>query len=374
MKRIKSGDPGVFSAGNLRAIAIIVIFSAFLLAGLNHLFAVPSLSTEADIAILDTVAETIEAETFYPTYIIEETEASSEEAVAFTAAVPTLPDIPPVLNIAPTPSPYTTITITAAGDTTLGGDSRWAGYHRFMREFENSGRDHAYFFRNVRDIFYESDLAIVNLEGTLTYAEEHMDKEFVFRGPPHFAQILTEGAVDVVTIANNHTIDFFDVGYRDTISALEAEDIAYFGNEFNIIIEVNGIYVGLFGFRIWNPYQYNRNRIVSAIEDLQSRGAQLIIAYHHWGYENVNTVNSVQRAIGQFTIDSGAHLVLGSHPHVIQGIEVYQGRNIVYSLANFCFGGNSNPPDQDTFIFQQTFTFRDGKLMDTNETNIIPAF
>jgi len=279
----------------------------------------------------------------------------------------------PEPEIEPPPSPYVTITISAAGDNTLGGDSRWAGYHRFMREFYNSGGDHSFFFRNVRQIFYESDLAIVNLEGTLTYAEEHMDKEFVFRGPPHFAKILSEGAVDVVTIANNHTIDFFERGYQDTIEALEAVGLAYFGNEFNTIVEVNGIKVGLFGFRVWNTYQFNKNRIVAAIDDLREQGAQLIIAYHHWGYENVNMANHVQRTMGRFTVESGADLVLGAHPHVIQGIEVYQGVNIVYSLANFSFGGNSNPPDQDTFIFQQTFTFYNGVLLDTNETNIIPV-
>ena len=270
-------------------------------------------------------------------------------------------------------SPYTTITISAAGDTTLGGDARWAGYHRFMREFSLSGEDHSYFFRNVRDIFYYSCLAIVNLEGALTYAYYHLDKEFVFRGPPHFARILSAGAVDVVTIANNHTIDFFDIGYHDTRNALAAEGIAYFGNEFNTIVEVNGIKVGLFGFRIWNTYQFQRDRIEAAIYDLRARGAQLIIAYHHWGYENVNLANATQREMGRFTVRAGADLVLGSHPHVIQGIEVYQERYIVYSLANFCFGGNSNPPDQDSFIFQQTFTFREGELIGDLETKLIPV-
>jgi len=284
------------------------------------------------------------------------------------------PEPEPLPSPSPLPEPESeivTITISAAGDTTLGGDRRWRGYHQFMRYFDRNG--HEFFFQNVRDIFYESCLAIVNLEGTLTYAYDHMDKEFVFRGPPHFSRILSYGAVDVVTIANNHTIDFFDRGYRDTVNTLRDEGIIYFGNEFNTIIEVNGIKVGLFGFRIWNSGMHNRDRIQHAIADLREQGAQLVIAYHHWGYENVNQANNVQRTMGRFTIESGADLVLGAHPHVIQGIEVYQGRNIVYSLANFSFGGNSNPTDQDTFIFQQTFTFYNGELVDDNETYIIPV-
>ena len=305
-------------------------------------------------------------------YYVSSDVPSYIEITAVSYYVP-VPDLIPIPALNSNQSSYTTITISAAGDTTLGGDSRWAGYHRFMMEFERNGRNHSYFLSNVRDIFEASDLAILNLEGTLTYAEEHMDKEFVFRGPPHFARILSTGGVDVVTIANNHTIDFFDKGYRDTIRALEAADIAYFGNEFNTILEVNGINVGLFGFRIWNAGQYNKNRITAAINDLKNQGAQLIIAYHHWGDEHVNMPNNVQRTMGRFTIENGAHLVLGAHPHVIQGIEEYRGRNIVYSLANFSFGGNSNPSDQDTFIFQQTFTFYNGELIDTNDTNIIPV-
>ena len=296
------------------------------------------------------------------------------EKMASPAPVEVVKHTPiPISSPVPTLSPFTTITISAAGDTTLGGDSRWMGYHRFMYIFERNNRDHSFFLRNVRHIFEADDLTILNLEGTLTYATEHMDKQFVFRGPPHFAKILSSSYVDVVTISNNHTIDFFDVGYRDTIQSLEAEGIAYFGNEFNTIMEVNGIYVGLFGFRIWHDSTYNRNRIITAVNELEERGAQLIIAYFHWGVESRNMPEQYQRDIGRFTIENGVHLVLGAHPHVLQGIEVYQNRNIVYSLANFSFGGNANPPDFDTMIFQQTFTFYNGILVDTNETNIIPV-
>ena len=267
-----------------------------------------------------------------------------------------------------------TITLSAAGDTTLGGDRRWAGYNAFMREFENSGRDHSHFLRNIAHIFYESCLSIVNLEGTLTYATEHMDKPFVFRGPPHFAQILSSSHVDAVTISNNHTIDFGQRGYDDTVEALRAEDIVYFGNEFKTIMEVNGIQVGMFGYRIWHDTAENRNRIRAAITNLQDRGAQLVIAYFHWGVERENRPEQYQINIGRYAIRNGADLVLGAHPHVIQGIEEYMGRFIVYSLANFSFGGNANPPDQDSFIFQQTFSFYDGVLLPDIDKNVIPVF
>jgi len=272
------------------------------------------------------------------------------------------------------PSNMVTITIAAAGDTTLGGDQRWAGYHAFMREFETSGRDHSHFLRNVAHIFRESCLAIVNLEGALTYETEHLDKQFAFRGPPHFAQILSSSYVDAVTISNNHTIDFLRQGYLDTVDALRAEDIVYFGNEFITIMEVNGILVGMFGYRIWADTAENRGNIRYAISNLQERGAQLIIAYFHWGVERENMPEQYQINIGRYTIRNGADLVLGAHPHVVQGIEEYMGRFIVYSLANFSFGGNANPPDQDSFIFQQTFSFYDGVLLPDICMNVIPIF
>lgn len=271
------------------------------------------------------------------------------------------------------PCTLVTITISAAGDTTLGGDPRGSNF--FIREWERNDRDYSFFFREVRHIFEESDLSIVNLEGPLTYATVYREnRQWIFRGPPRFAEILSAGAIDVVTLANNHTRDFLDRGYRDTIEALEAVGVARFGNGYNLIKEVNGIYVGMFGLSIWGDWRENRDSITRAINDLNNRGAQLIIAYFHWGVELATVPSHYQRVMGRFTIDSGAHLVLGAHPHVLQGIEVHNGRNIVYSLANFSFGGNNNPADHHTMIFQQTFTFDNGVLVNTNDTNIIPAF
>ncbi|MDR1560712.1 MAG: CapA family protein [Clostridiales bacterium] len=264
-----------------------------------------------------------------------------------------------------------TITLSAAGDCTLGYDYR---YNRnFMDTYERQGRDVTYFLRGVKDIFEESDLAIVNLEGPLTNEMAHAQKAFVFRGPPEFARILSSSGVDAVTLANNHTYDYLQAGYSDTVNSLTDEGVAYFGNEYRTIKEVNGIKIGMFGFPIWNSSQNNKNLISESIKELKASGAGLIIAYYHWGIELDNYPNPAQKAIGRFSIDEGCDLVLGSHPHVIQGIEEYRGKNIVYSLGNFCFGGNSNPPDKDAFIFQQTFTFNGGRLLPDNDKNTIPV-
>ena len=282
-------------------------------------------------------------------------------------------ELEPEPETEPEPDPVVTITISAAGDVTLGGCPVSGSYRVFMNEFEANGSDHSFLFRNVRHIFLDDDLTIVNLEGTLTNETRHMGKTFNFRAPPHFAMSLSSSGIDVVSLANNHSSDFWETGYNETIESLDAEGVSSFGNARNTIMDVNGINIGLFGFLTWSDSREHRNNITAAIEDLQDRGADLIIAYFHWGIEKDYRPNSTQRNLGRFTIDSGADLVLGAHPHVIQGIEVYNGKNIVYSLANFSFGGNRRPFDMDSFIFQQTFTFENGILLDTNETNIIPV-
>lgn len=273
----------------------------------------------------------------------------------------------------PTPDPIVTISISAAGDVTVGGDEERNSFRNYMREFEQSGNDMAFFFYNVSSIFAEDDLTLVNLEGTLTNHTTHTNNAFNFRAPPEFAEIFVHGNIDAVSIANNHSMDFGRTGYEDTVESLRAFGIGYFGNEFNTILDVGGINVGLFGYTTFSDTPEIRNRIRSSIEELREGGADLIIAFHHWGREGQYYPTATQRNIGRFTVDMGAHLVLGAHPHVIQGIEVYNGVNIVYSLGNFSFGGNRNPFDMDAFIFRQTFTFYHGVLQEDNVTEVIPV-
>jgi len=284
------------------------------------------------------------------------------------------PEPTPEPTPSPTPEPpqVVTITISAAGDTIPGGCPKALSYNTFM-DIARDIDDMTYFLQNVRHIFEEDDLTIVNLEGVFTDETRHMGKRFNHRADPRFVEMLSSSGVDIVSLANNHTEDYFEKGYTDTIEHLESVGVAYFGNEFNTIMEIKGIKVGLFGYLMW-AWMEDESKILESIEELKEKGADVIIAYFHWGEEYVHTPNQSQRRLGRFTIDNGADLVLGTHPHIVQGIEVYNGKNIVYSLGNFSYGGHANPPDKDTFIFQQTFTFVDGILQETNETNIIPAF
>lgn len=266
----------------------------------------------------------------------------------------------------------TTITISATGDCTLGTDEGF-DYKRSFKGKYDAVQNPAYFFQNVQPILAQDDLTIVNMEGTLTEETTREPKQFAFKGDAAYAKILSSGAVEAANLANNHSFDYGKKSYEDTIAALEAEGISSFGYERTAIMDIKGIKVGLAGVYELAKHIDCKQDLLDNIASLKEQGAQLIVVSFHWGQEKENIPNNVQVELAHTAIDNGADLVLGHHPHVLQGIEEYKGKNIVYSLGNFCFGGNSAPRDMDTMIFQQTFTLKDGELQQDNVTNILPC-
>ena len=263
------------------------------------------------------------------------------------------------------------LTLSVVGDCTLGTDETFDYDTSLNAYYENYGAD--YFLQNVKDIFSADDLTIANFEGTLTDSDEREDKTFAFKGPAEFTSILTSGSVEAVTTANNHSHDYGDQGYEDTIAALDAAGIVNFGYDKTAVMDVKGIKVGLVGIYELYDHLEREQQLKDNIAKVKADGAQLIVVIFHWGNETETVPDSNQTTLGRIAIDEGADLVCGHHPHVLQGIETYKGRNIVYSLGNFCFGGNSSPSDMDTMIYQQTFTIDADGVKKDNVTNIIPC-
>ena len=263
------------------------------------------------------------------------------------------------------------ITISAAGDCTLGTDEYFDPSTSLNAYYDSNGPE--YFFQNVKSIFDADDLTIVNMEGTLTEETARQDKTYAFKGPAEYAQILTSGGVEAANLANNHSHDYGDKSYTDTIETIEAAGIVSFGYDRTAVMDVNGIKVGLVGTYELADGMGCEDEMIANIKSVEEQGAQIVIVSFHWGLERENYPTENQVNLAHSAIDNGADLVLGHHPHVLEGIEVYNGKNIVYSLGNFCFGGNSNPADKDTMIFQQTFTVENGELAADNVTNIIPC-
>lgn len=263
------------------------------------------------------------------------------------------------------------LTLSVVGDCTLGTDETFDYDTSLNAYYENYGAD--YFLQNVKDIFSADDLTIANFEGTLTDSDEREDKTFAFKAPASYASILTGGSVEAVNTANNHSHDYGEQSFDDTLAALDDAGIVHFGYDETAVMDVKGIKVGLVGIYELYDHLEREQQLKDNIAKVKADGAQLIVAIFHWGNETETVPDSNQTTLGRIAIDEGADLVCGHHPHVLQGIETYKGRNIVYSLGNFCFGGNSSPSDMDTMIYQQTFTIDADGVKKDNVTNIIPC-
>ena len=263
------------------------------------------------------------------------------------------------------------LTFSVVGDCTLGTDETFDYDTSLNAYYENYGAD--YFLQNVKDIFSTDDLTIANFEGTLTDSDEREDKTFAFKAPASYASILTGGSVEAVNTANNHSHDYGDQSFDDTLAALDDAGIVHFGYDETAVMDVKGIKVGLVGIYELYDHLEREQQLKDNIAKVKADGAQLIVAIFHWGNETETVPDSNQTTLGRIAIDEGADLVCGHHPHVLQGIETYKDRNIVYSLGNFCFGGNSSPSDMDTMIYQQTFTIDADGVKKDNVTNIIPC-
>jgi poly-gamma-glutamate synthesis protein (capsule biosynthesis protein) len=268
------------------------------------------------------------------------------------------------------------ILISFAGDFTLGTDTKFAYDSSLPAAFINSGKDYYYFMQNVSSTFSEDDYTLVNLETTFTDSNVKANKDgnvfYNFKGPKEYVNILTNASIEGVTIANNHIYDYGSQGIKDTIHTLKANNVDICGEGYKIIKNIKGIKFGFVGYTGWEYSNELKSKIISGINELKNQGAEVVIPYFHWGIEKTYEPYEVQQKLARFSIDNGADAVIGSHPHVIQSMENYKGKLIAYSMGNFCFGGNSNPPDKRTFILQLKVSVEGDKLI-SFEYKVIPT-
>ena len=264
-----------------------------------------------------------------------------------------------------------TVTVSAVGDCTLGTDESFNTSTNFNAYEAMNGT--SYFFQNVRSILEADDATFANFEGTLTTETARESKEYAFKGDPSYTQILTDGSIDVVTLANNHSSDYGAKSLTDTEEALDAAGIDYCIGDKIAVKEVNGIPTAFIGIYVLNDGMAREEQVKQTIAAAKQQGAKLVIVAFHWGTEKAAEPDETQKSLAHTAIDCGADLVIGHHPHVLQAIEYYKGKYIAYSLGNFCFGGNSAPSDMDTMIFQQTFTIEKGEVQADAAATVVPC-
>ncbi|QQR42313.1 CapA family protein [Myxococcus xanthus] len=279
--------------------------------------------------------------------------------------------------------PARSVSIIVGGDVTLGHNYQT---HYDAETAKGRPRDAllAYGFQEVKPLTDAADLFVVNLECPFTERGEKLPKNFNFRAKPELVGILTAGGVDVVSLANNHLMDYGAQGLLDTLDTLDAAHIPYFGAGRNMaearrpaIVTVGGQRVALLGYfflgtrNIEPPGVYatettpgvaghfSDEAIMEQMlrEDIAAARAQadIVLPYFHWGREGTYTPEPYQVRLAHAAIDAGAAGVLGAHPHVLQAMELYQGRPVVYSLGNFVFGGNWNPRDKRGALWKGHF-------------------
>ena len=263
------------------------------------------------------------------------------------------------------------ILLSFTGDCILGTDEFFAWDTGLPAYYDLYGPE--YFLKNVRSIFEEDDLTIVNMEGTLTEETTRVDKQFAFKGDPEYVKIMTSSSVEAANVANNHSHDYGEKSFQDTVQTLEENGIKTFGYDDVAILEVKGIRVGMFGIYELDDHLERIPQVKQDIAKLKDQNVDIIVAVFHWSNELVTVPDENQVTLAHLAIDEGADVVVGHHPHVVQGIDEYKGKTIAYSLGNFCFGGNTHPTEMDTFIFQQKFVL-DGKSNITDsEYKVIPC-
>jgi poly-gamma-glutamate capsule biosynthesis protein CapA/YwtB (metallophosphatase superfamily) len=263
-----------------------------------------------------------------------------------------------------------TITVSALGDCALGDLRHGAGAPgSFAARLSQEDQPLDYPFSGVADLLAQDDLTIANLEGTLTEHSGWQNEVFSIRGKPQWAAMLTRGSVELVDIANNHSDDYGTVGHEDTKRALSQSGVNYFGRGTVDRRQIRGMKVVNLGYLGGPPG--TEARMTAAVRREATQAAIVIVSFH-WGVEGYYATHPDQKRLGHAAIDAGASLVLGHHPHVLQGIETYRDRHIVYSLGNFVFGANSQPADTDSIIYQEQFVLEDDTIKAVKQ-RIIPV-
>lgn len=280
------------------------------------------------------------------------------------------PSAEPAPEETPTPTPEPTpqlFTLTFAGDCTLGTDHETYGGQGTLVYMV--GDDYGYPFEHAKAYFENDDFTLVNLEGVFSDYNVPAEKTYRFRAPPAYAKILTAGSVEAVNLANNHSYDYGSTGYADTKAALESEGVTYV-EEYGTALYTteSGLMIGLYA----GQFTIDVPGMQSAIAQLRSQGAEVVICSFHWGVEGSYRPTSGQEYYAHAAIDAGADIVFGHHPHVLQPVEYYGDGVIYYSMGNFAFGGNRNPRDKDTAVIRQTVIREPDGSVHLDETQLIP--
>jgi poly-gamma-glutamate synthesis protein (capsule biosynthesis protein) len=270
-----------------------------------------------------------------------------------------------------------TLTLSFIGDCSIGDSFSTRNYDKgYAKTVDKNGYDWP--FSLVRSYLDTDDLTVANLEVVFTTKKKQANKEMNLTADPKYAQVLLHSGVDAVNTANNHSFDFLAAGYQESMKTLDGAGIPHFGTispgsvdmtDKILVYDVKGIKIGFVGFTY--PQDSDLNRIAKRIQSLRDQGCGLVIASLHWGRELHTAPSSWQYVYAKKILDSGADVIYGHHPHILQPVHFYKGKPIFYSLGNFTFG-TMGRADPDTGIFQLRYSLtEEGPVL--NNFAVIPC-
>jgi len=197
-----------------------------------------------------------------------------------------------------------------------------------------------FIFTGLQELFRADDLTLVNLECVIkaNSKDENKSKEYRFRGLPEWLTALMDAGIDVVNIANNHYVDYGKQGRDETRASLDAAGIPFAGYGYLCTVEIDGHLIGFGGCRE-TEWLKNKKQIRTDADALRAMGCEVIIYSCHWGTEYAPMHNSTQQLMAEACAEAGIDIVVGTHPHVVQGITSIDRTVVLWSLGNLMFGG-----------------------------------
>ncbi len=266
------------------------------------------------------------------------------------------------------------ITLTFLGDMILGSQLETVYDGSFSKYANEKPAD--YFLEKVRPILEKDDFTIANLEVVLSDQklnpiEKDYSPAFWFKAPAKNIEILSGSSIEGVLLNNNHTGDYGTAGYNDTVQTVTDAGIKYGDNSKVMYFKKNGFKVGVLCVPLWGSY--NTATAINRLNEMKKNCDYQVVMFHG-GTEKIHSPEQYKIDAAHKFIDNGADLVVGGHPHVLQPREVYKGKEIIYSIGNFCYGG-ARYPENRTVIYQQTLTVGANSLkVKYTESDIIPCY
>lgn len=258
------------------------------------------------------------------------------------------------------------------GDSLLASFKGEKTYQNFQDLLET--HDYDYPYKKVKHIFENDDFTIANGENVfsdnkLLPIEKNYSPAYWYISAKKYANIYKKSSIEIVSLMNNHTYDYGNIGYKDTVFALKEANVIP-GLEDEVIIQKNGFKIGIICCNLFHEFQ--KNQVIEKIKNVKSK-VDYVIIYFHGGVEyQYQPPDDIKRYAHDF-VDYGADLVIGAHPHVLQPMETYQGKTIVYSLGSFLFGGTTTLLNR-TIIFQVELEFDNNSNLVKQDNIIIPCY